>query len=35
MTDKNIKCSEAQMQIRKPVSEVFKTFIDPELTKHF
>ena len=35
MTDKNLKCSEAQMLIRKPVSEVFKAFIDPELTKHF
>lgn len=35
MTDKNLKCSEAQMKIRKPVSEVFKAFIDPELTKHF
>jgi uncharacterized protein YndB with AHSA1/START domain len=35
MTDKNLLCSEAQMLIRKPVSEVFKAFIDPELTKHF
>lgn len=31
----NLKYAEAQMQIRKPVSEVFKAFIDPELTKHF
>ena len=35
MTDKNLKCSESQMLIRKPVSEVFKAFINPELTKHF
>jgi uncharacterized protein YndB with AHSA1/START domain len=35
MTDNYLKCSEAQMLIRKPVSEVFKAFIDPELTKHF
>lgn len=35
MTDKNLKYSEAQMLIRKPVSEVFQAFIDPELTKHF
>ena len=35
MLDNNSKYSEAQMQIRKPVSEVFGAFIDPELTKHF
>jgi uncharacterized protein YndB with AHSA1/START domain len=35
MTEKKRKCSEAQMLIRKPVSEVFKAFIDPEITKHF
>ena len=35
MSDNNLKCSEAQMLIRKPVSEVFQAFIDPELTKHF
>lgn len=35
MPDNILKYSEAQMQIRKPVSEVFKAFIDPELTKHF
>ena len=35
MDSNNLKYSEAQMQIRKPVSEVFKAFIDPELTKHF
>ena len=35
MPDKTIKYSEAQMLIRKPVTEVFKTFIEPELTKHF
>jgi uncharacterized protein YndB with AHSA1/START domain len=35
MTDNNLKFSEAQMLIRKPVSEVFNAFINPELTKHF
>lgn len=35
MIDNNLKYSEAQMQIRKPVSTVFQAFIDPELTKHF
>ena len=35
MTNKKIKCAEAQMKIRKPVSEVFNAFIDPELTKNF
>ncbi|MEO5995361.1 MAG: SRPBCC domain-containing protein [Chitinophagaceae bacterium] len=30
-----MKYSEAQMQIRKPISEVFQAFIDPELTEHF
>jgi uncharacterized protein YndB with AHSA1/START domain len=30
-----MKYAEAQMQIRKPISEVFKAFIDPELTRHF
>ncbi len=35
MTDENLQYSEAQMLIRKPVSEVFQAFIDPELTKHF
>lgn len=35
MNDKNLYCSEAQMRIRKPVSEVFQAFIDPALTKHF
>jgi uncharacterized protein YndB with AHSA1/START domain len=35
MSDNNLKCSEAQMLIRKPVSEVFQAFIDPELTKYF
>lgn len=35
MTDNNLKYSEAQMLIRKPVSKVFEAFIDPELTKHF
>jgi uncharacterized protein YndB with AHSA1/START domain len=35
MLDNNLKYAEAQMLIRKPVSEVFEAFIDPELTKHF
>jgi uncharacterized protein YndB with AHSA1/START domain len=35
MSSNNLKCSEAQMLIRKPVSEVFQAFIDPEVTKHF
>ncbi|MEO8822334.1 MAG: SRPBCC family protein [Ginsengibacter sp.] len=35
MPGNNLKYSEAQMLIRKPVSEVFQAFIDPELTKHF
>ncbi len=35
MSGKNIYCTEVQMQIRKPVSEVFEAFINPEITKHF
>ncbi len=35
MTDKNLKCTEAQMMIRKPVAEVFEAFIDPAITKNF
>jgi uncharacterized protein YndB with AHSA1/START domain len=35
MTDKNLKCAEAQMLIRKPVAEVFEAFIDPSITKKF
>jgi uncharacterized protein YndB with AHSA1/START domain len=35
MSSSNLKCSEAQMRIRKPVSQVFQVFIDPEMTKHF
>lgn len=35
MSDNNLECSEAQMRIRKPVSEVFQAFIDPEMTKYF
>jgi uncharacterized protein YndB with AHSA1/START domain len=35
MTDKNLKCAEAQMIIRKPVAVVFNAFIDPEITKNF
>jgi uncharacterized protein YndB with AHSA1/START domain len=35
MSNNNQKCSEAQMRIRKPVSQVFQAFIDPEVTKNF
>jgi len=35
MTDKNLKCAEAQMLIRKPVSKVFEAFIDPAITTNF
>ena len=35
MADKNPKCAEAQMIIRKPASEVFEAFINPEVTKNF
>lgn len=35
MCKSSTKCSEADMLIRKPVSEVFQAFIDPEVTKHF
>jgi uncharacterized protein YndB with AHSA1/START domain len=35
MTDKSLKCAEAQMMIRKPVADVFNAFIDPEITKNF
>jgi uncharacterized protein YndB with AHSA1/START domain len=35
MTDKNLKCAEAQMLIRKPAAEVFQAFIDPAITKNF
>jgi uncharacterized protein YndB with AHSA1/START domain len=35
MKENNLKCAEAQMLIRKPVSEVFEALVNPELTKHF
>jgi uncharacterized protein YndB with AHSA1/START domain len=35
MKDKATKCAEAQMLIRKPVTEVFQAFIDPAITKNF
>jgi uncharacterized protein YndB with AHSA1/START domain len=42
LTDKNASmkaqqqpCAEAQMMIRKPVSEVFEAFVNPEITRHF
>lgn len=35
MKDPDLKFAEAQMLIRKPVSEVFQAFINPELTRHF
>jgi uncharacterized protein YndB with AHSA1/START domain len=35
MEVKNLKCSEAQMLIRKPVEVVFDAFIDPSITQNF
>ena len=35
MSESNVKSSEADMLIRKPVSEVFEAFINPEVTKNF
>ena len=35
MANKNLKCAEAQMLIRKPVEEVFEAFINPAITKNF
>lgn len=35
MTSKNIPKVETQMLIRKPVSEVFQAFIDPQMTTNF
>ena len=35
MSDNNLKCAEADMLIRKPVSDVFQAFIDPGVTKYF
>lgn len=35
MADKNTKCTEARMLVRKPVEEVFQALIDPELTRNF
>ncbi len=35
MADKNPKCAEAQMIIRKPAAEVFEAFMNPEVTKNF
>jgi uncharacterized protein YndB with AHSA1/START domain len=35
MANKNLKCAEAQMLIRKPVAKVFEAFIDPAITKNF
>lgn len=35
MPNDTSKYSEAMMLIRKPVSEVFEAFINPEITKHF
>ena len=35
MADKNPRCAEAQMIIRKPAAEVFEAFINPEVTKNF
>jgi uncharacterized protein YndB with AHSA1/START domain len=35
MIDRNPKCAEAQMIIRKPAAKVFEAFIDPAITKNF
>jgi uncharacterized protein YndB with AHSA1/START domain len=35
MSNKNSKCAEAQMLIRKPVEEVFEAFMDPAITRNF
>ena len=35
MADKNPKCAEAQMIIRRQASEVFEAFINPDVTKNF
>jgi uncharacterized protein YndB with AHSA1/START domain len=35
MDNGNLNCAEAQMLIRKPVTEVFEAFIDPVITKNF
>jgi len=35
MAEKNPKCAEAQMIIRKPAADVFEAFINPEVTKNF
>ncbi len=35
MTNKNVKCAEAQMLIRKPVEDVFEAFMNPAITKNF
>lgn len=35
MADKNLKCAEAQMLVRKPVAKVFEAFIDPVITTNF
>lgn len=35
MTDKNKRCAEAQMLIRKPVAKVFEAIIEPAVTRNF
>lgn len=35
MTTNSVKSAEAQMMIRKPASEVFEAFINPEITRNF
>jgi len=35
MKNNKLYCVETQMQIRRPVSQVFNAFIDPDLTKEF
>jgi len=35
MAAEKSKSAETQMLIRKPISQVFEAFIDPEITRHF
>lgn len=35
MANKNAKCAEAQMLIRKPIEEVFEAFMNPAITRNF
>lgn len=35
MADKNMKCAEAQMLVRKPAAEVYEAFVNPDITRNF